>query len=170
MEVILLENIDNIGRSGEVVSVKDGFARNCLVPAGRAVFVTADNLRRAEILKKKYVQEEMERLGVLKELAAKLGTVSIKIEAKASEEGNLFGSVGANQILDALKEQGFEIELKSVKLEENIRKVGVYSVPIALHGDKIKADIKLWVVEEKEDGASDLPSEVSEESDSDQVD
>ncbi len=153
MEVILLVNDEKLGRQGDIISVKDGFARNHLIPSGVAAFVTADNLRRAELLKKKYVQEEMERLGMFKELAAKLGTVSITIQAKASEEGNLFGSVGTTQILDALKVQGFEIESRTIKLEENIRKVGVYSVPVALHGDTIKTEIKVWIVEEKTDGA-----------------
>jgi large subunit ribosomal protein L9 len=148
MQIILLENVDKIGRRGEIVSVSKGYARNYLIPSGLATYVTADNLRRAELLKKKYIQEEMERLGALKEMAAKLGTVSVTIHAKASEEGNLFGSVGPNQILDALKEQGFELELKTIKLEENIKRVGVYSVPVQLHSD-IQADVKLWVVEEK---------------------
>jgi len=150
MQIILLENIDSLGRRGELVVVKDGYARNFLIPSGQAAPVTADNLRRAEILKKKYIQEEMERLGALKELAAQLGTVSISIHAKASEEGNLFGSVGANQILDALKKQGFELEAKTIRLEENIRKVGVFSVPIQLHAD-VRSEVKLWVVEEKDD-------------------
>jgi len=174
MEVILLVSDDKLGRQGDIISVKDGFARNHLIPSGVAAFVTADNLRRAELLKKKYVQEEMERLGMLKELAAKLGTVSITIPAKASEEGNLFGSVGITQILDALKDQGFDIESKTIKLEENIKKVGVYSVPVALHGDTIKTEIKVWVVEEKSDddtdGASspEEPPAESVEDDSDQ--
>jgi large subunit ribosomal protein L9 len=165
MEVILLENHDQLGRRGEIVTVKDGYARNFLIPSGLATFVTADNLRRAELLKKKYIQEEMERLGNLKELAAKLGTVSVTIRAKASEEGNLFGSVGPGQILDALKEQGFELEPKTVRLEENIRRVGVYSVPIHLHAD-IGTEIKLWVVEEREDDPEQpaSPDEQSEES------
>lgn len=161
MEVILLVNDEKLGRQGEIISVKDGFARNHLIPRGVAAFVTADNLRRAELLKKRYVQEEIERLGMLKELAAKLGTVSITIQAKASEEGNLFGSVGVTQIIEALKDQGFEIESKTIKLEENIRKVGVYSVPVSLHGDTIKTEIKVWVVEEKTDGDGaqpDVPS------------
>lgn len=152
MEVILLVNDEKLGRQGEIISVKDGFARNHLIPRGVAALVTADNLKRAEILKKKYVQEEMERLGMLKELAAKLGTVSVTIQAKASDEGNLFGSVGASQILDALKDQGYEIESKTIRLEENIKKVGVYSVPVVLHGDEIKTEIKVWVVEEKTEG------------------
>ena len=150
MEVILLENMDNIGRRGEIVSVSKGYARNYLIPSGLATFVTADNLKRAELLKKKYIQEEMERLGALKELSAKLGTVSVTIHAKASEEGNLFGSVGPAQILEGLKDQGFELESRVVKLEENIKRAGVYSVPVQLHAD-IQADIKVWVVEEKEE-------------------
>ena len=158
MEVILLENMDSLGRRGEVVSVSKGYARNYLIPSGLATFVTADNLKRAEILKKKYIQEEMERLGALKELAAKLGTVSITIHAKASEEGNLFGSVGPVQILEGLKDQGFELESRVVKLEENIKRVGVYSVPVQLHAD-IQADIKVWVVEEKEEEKEETKAE-----------
>ena len=148
MEVILLENIDNLGHRGDIVTVKDGYARNYLIPGNKAAFVTADNIRRSELLKKKYIQEEMERLGTLKELAAQLGTISITIHAKASEEGNLFGSVGTVQILDALREQGFEIDPKTVRLEENIKKLGIYPVPIHLHAD-IRTEIKLWVVDEE---------------------
>ncbi len=162
MEVILLVNDEKLGRQGDIISVKDGFARNHLIPRGVAALVTADNLRRAELLKKKYVQEEMERLGMLKELAAKLGTVSVTIQAKASEEGNLFGSVGTAQILEALNAQGFEIESKAIKLEENIKKVGVYSVPVMLHGDEIKTEIKVWVVEEKAEGEESEQVEPSE--------
>lgn len=162
MQIILLENVDKIGRRGEIVSVSKGYARNYLIPSGLATYVTADNLRRAEILKKKYVQEEMERLGALKEMAAKLSTVSITIHAKASEEGNLFGSVGSSQILEALKEQGFELEPRTVKLEENIRRVGVYSIPVQLHSD-IQADVKLWVVEEEQEEKESQEEESREE-------
>lgn len=159
MQVILLENDEKLGRRGEVVSVKDGYARNYLIPKGLATYVTADNLRRAEVLKKKFIQEEMERMGQLKELAAQLGTVSLTIQAKASEEGNLFGSVGASQILEALEQQGYTLEAKVVKLEENIKQVGVYSVPVMLHAD-IRTEIKVWVVEEK-DGDDSTPVQAS---------
>ena len=123
MEIILLENVGNLGRKGEIVSVKDGYARNYLVPSGLAVYVTAESLRRAELLKKKYIQEEMERRGALKELAAKLGTVSITISAKASEEGHLFGSVGAAQIADALRADGYDVEERMIQLPEPIKEL-----------------------------------------------
>ncbi len=148
MEVILLEDIKDVGRRGDIVTVKPGYARNFLIPNAKATHVTADSIRQAEILRKHYIQQELEELEVLREKAAQLGVASITIEAKASEEGNLFGSVGPTQILEALQGEGYELELKSIKLEENIKKVGVYQVPVQLHPE-IQTEIKLWVVEEK---------------------
>lgn len=154
MQVILLQSVRNLGNQGDVVTVKDGYARNYLLPNEIAATVSADSLIRAEELRKKFVQQEMERLEILREKAARLGTVSITIQAKASEEGHLFGSVGAHQILESLEKEGFELEAKSIKLEENIKAVGVYTVPVQLHPE-IQAEVKVWVVEEKaaEEGA-----------------
>lgn len=148
MEIILLEDINNVGRRGDIVTVKPGFARNYLIPNAKATYVTAESVRQAEVLRKQYIQQEMEELEALREKAAQLGVASFTIEAKASEEGNLFGSVGSAQILDTLVAEGYELDLKSIKLEENIKKVGVYQVPVQLHPE-IQTEIKLWVVEEK---------------------
>ncbi|MBU0754563.1 MAG: 50S ribosomal protein L9 [Planctomycetes bacterium] len=151
MDIILLENIEPIGIRGDIVNVKTGYARNYLIPRGLGAEVTAENLRKLDGLKKKLRQEEMERMGMLRELAARLNSISLTIQAKVSEEGHLFGSVNPAMVHGALLAEGVELEPKSIRLEENIKEVGVYTVPIHLHAE-IQAKVRLWVVEEREDG------------------
>jgi len=153
MEIILLENIEPIGLRGDIVNVKDGYARNYLIPKGLGAEVSSENLRRLESLKKKLRQEELERMGMLRELAARLNSVSLTVQAKASAEGHLFGSVNVQMIHEALLAEGVELDAKAVRLEDNIKEVGVYTVPIHLHPE-IQASVRLWVVEEREEGGS----------------
>lgn len=156
MEIILLENLEQFGMRGDIVKVKDGYARNYLIPKGLGAKVTPDNLRRLDSLKKKLKQEELERLGMLRELAARLNSISLTIQAKVTEEGNLFGSVTNLMVNDALIKEGIELDAKAIRLEENIKEVGVYSVPVHLHPE-IQAKLRVWVVEEREPGATDAP-------------
>ncbi|MHC4944798.1 MAG: 50S ribosomal protein L9 [Planctomycetota bacterium] len=151
MEIILLENVEPLGIRGDIVTVKNGYARNFLIPKELGAKVTPENLRRLESLKKKLRQEELERLGMLRELATRLNSVSLTIQAKVSTEGHLFGSVSSQMVHDALVTEGIELEPKAVRLEENIKEVGVYTVPIHLHPE-IQAKVRLWVVEERESG------------------
>lgn len=151
MEIILLENVEQIGLRGDIVKVKDGYARNYLIPKGIGAEVTPDNLRKLDRLKKKLHQEELERMGMLRELAARLNSISLTIQAKVSEEGHLFGSVSSQMVHSALEADGIELDPKAIRLEENIKEVGVYTVPIHLHSE-IQAKVRLWVVEEREDG------------------
>lgn len=151
MEIILLENVEQLGLRGDVVKVRAGYARNYLIPQGIGAFVTPENLRRLETLKKKIRQEELERMGMLREMAARLNSISLTIQAKVTEEGNLFGSVSQQMIHDALTAEGVEMDLKAIRLEENIKEVGVYMVPIHLHPE-VQAKLRVWVVEEREDG------------------
>ena len=163
MEIILLENVEQLGMRGEIINVKPGYARNFLIPKGIGAKVTPDNLRKLDSLRKKLKQEELERMGMLRELAARLNSISLTIQAKASPEGHLFGSVTTQMISDALTTEGVEIDSKAIRLEENIKEVGVYTVPVHFHSE-IQAKLRVWVVEERsaEEGGSAVKVEISE--------
>ncbi len=148
MEIILLENIERLGMRGDIVSVKTGYARNFLIPKGFGAKVTPDNMRKLDGLKKKIHQEELERMGMLRELAARLNSISLTIQAKVSEGGHLFGSVTSTMVHEALVSEGVEIDPRTIRLEENIKEVGVYTVPVQFHSE-IQAKLRVWVVEER---------------------
>lgn len=158
MEIILLENVETLGMRGDIVRVKDGYARNYLLPRGVGAKVTPENLKKLDSLKKKMQQEELERKGMLREMAARLNSVSLTIQAKVTSEGHLFGSVSSQMVHDALTAEGIELDPKTIRLEENIKEVGVYTVPVHLHPE-IQAKLRVWVVEEREEGADGKPSE-----------
>jgi large subunit ribosomal protein L9 len=162
MEIILLENVEQLGMRGEIINVKPGYARNFLIPKGIGAKVTPDNLRKLDSLRKKLKQEELERMGMLRELAARLNSISLTIQAKASAEGHLFGSVTTQMISEALTAEGVEIDSKAIRLEENIKEVGVYTVPVHFHSE-IQAKLRVWVVEERsaEEGGSGAKVEIT---------
>lgn len=149
MEVILLEKMRNLGRLGDKVKVKPGYARNFLIPQGKAVFASKDNLqkfeeRRAELEKKAAdkMKEAEARQVALNELQP------ITLAAKAGEEGKLFGSITTRDIADEISKTGIEVEKREVRLPEgSIRLVGEYEVTLDLEGD-LTATIKLNVVPE----------------------
>jgi large subunit ribosomal protein L9 len=145
MEIILKQDVDKLGKSGQVVRVKDGFARNFLIPNGLAVPVTAANIklleqqRQKKVVKLEKVKKEAE---ALKE---RLSTLSLTIPVLAQEEEGLYGSVAATDIVHALKEEGFQIEKSSLEMQEPIRSLGIYEVPVKLHPE-VTAKVKVWVV------------------------
>jgi len=146
MEVILIKDMENLGKVGDIVRVKDGYARNYLIAAGIALPATESNIMRVKnelkALQKK-MQRQIERY---KELAEKLNTTRVVIEHEAGEEGKLFGSVTTSQIEKALHKAGFEdVEKKQIILEKPIREVGSYEVRIHLFKD-IEATITVDVV------------------------
>jgi len=149
MEVLLRREVEKLGNAGDLVKVAPGYARNYLLPQGLAVTVSKENLRLIEGERKKVVQEEVERVDGLRELAQKLADASITIAEKASPEGHLYGSVGPQQVAAALQEQGFEIDSKMVLLDEPIKELNVYDVPVRFHTD-IEATCKVWVVSDSE--------------------
>ncbi|MEO2068390.1 MAG: 50S ribosomal protein L9 [Desulfurobacteriaceae bacterium] len=146
MEIILLRDMENLGKVGDIVRVKDGYARNYLIPSGIALPATKSNIARVrnelKALQKK-VQRMIERY---KELAEKLSSARIVIEHEAGEEGKLFGSVTTSQIEKALHKAGFEdVEKRQIVLEKPIREVGTYEIKIHLFKD-IEATITVDVV------------------------
>lgn len=148
-KIILLSDVEALGRRGGLVNVKEGYAANHLLPKGLAVRATGANLKRLESLRNRFEEEEKELAEAARSLSDRLADKSVTIAMKASEEGHLYGSVSVTMIVDALKAEGFEIDPKVVKLAEPIKDIGVYNVPLHLHAD-VKPEVKVWVVEEKE--------------------
>ena len=145
MQVILREDVQNLGRTGDVVSVKDGFARNFLIPKGLAVTATPRNVRRLEHEKRVIGQRDAKRRKDAETVKEKLDAFSVTIAKRTGEEDKLFGSVTSREISDALKEEGFDIDRKVIQLEQPIKTLGVHSVEIKL-AREITATLKVWVV------------------------
>ena len=148
MQVLLKQSVSNLGKVGDVVDVKRGFARNYLLPSGRAVAVNAGNLAQIERMRANAHVEEIERINRMKELATSMGDISITIEGRANEEGHLFGSVNAPQIGAALRAKGYVIEDTQVRLEAPLKEIGVFEVRLHLH-QEVDVAIKVWVVQAK---------------------
>ena len=136
MKIILKQNVGKIGQVGEIVEVSDGFARNFLIPQGKAISFTAGNFKQIEYLKKREVEQREGELKEVKELAAKINNISLEIKVKAGEEGKLFGSVTSKDIVETmLKEHGIELDKKKLNLKESLKKLGVHIIPINLYKD-----------------------------------
>lgn len=149
-ELILLDDVKDLGQVGDVVKVADGYARNYLVPRKLATPVTKGALRQVEARKMKLQQEREARLAVAKEMAAKIEALTIELFEKVSdEEGSLYGSVTAQKIAEALNAKSIEIGKADVELAENISKTGDYTVSIKLSSE-VKANLKVKV-SKKED-------------------
>jgi large subunit ribosomal protein L9 len=147
MKVLLREDYKGLGEAGEVVKVKDGFARNFLIPQGVAFMATDQNKKRYENdLKQQSRKLERDKIQAA-ELAKKLENVSCTISVQVGEEDKLFGSVTSQNIADVLEEQGYKIDKRKINLEEPIKALGIYSVPIKLHPE-VEASVKVWVVKE----------------------
>ena len=145
MDVILMTSIDSLGRIGETVSVKRGFARNYLIPQGMAVPATEGNSKLvAEHIKLETKRDSLRKAGA-EDLAASLGEISCTITVQAGEDDKLFGSVTARDIAQALQNENVELDHKQIILTEPIKQLGVYNVPVKLHPE-VEVTAKVWVV------------------------
>jgi large subunit ribosomal protein L9 len=145
MKVILREDIDNLGKSGELVTVKDGFGRNYLLPRGKAVLASEQNLRQLEHEKAVITARNAKLKGAAEEQAKKLGSVKAVIKRKVGEQDKLYGSVTALDIAEALASQGQQIDRRAIHMPEPIKAVGSYEVEMRLHRDvvaKIKVEVQ----------------------------
>jgi large subunit ribosomal protein L9 len=133
MNIILLEHIEKVGAKHDVVKVKDGYGRNYLIPKGMAIVANKVNLARLEGMKKQAAKKEAAVIEGLRAIAAKLQGITLKVTAKAGENGRLFGSVGSLQIAAALKEMDIEIDKRHIDLEEDIKELGVYEAIVKFH-------------------------------------
>ncbi len=148
MEVILLEKVGKLGGLGDKVNVKSGYGRNYLLPFGKAVPATADNVANFEARRAELQKAADEKLAAAHERAEKLNDVELSIVAKAGDEGKLFGSIGTRDLADAITGAGIEVSKSEVKLPEGaIRTTGEFEVAIQLHADVI-AKIALVVTAE----------------------
>jgi large subunit ribosomal protein L9 len=145
MEVILRQAVENLGKPGDLVAVKSGYARNYLIPRGFALLATEGNKRRIEQQRARLEAAENERRGAAQQVADALEQVSLTFSARVGEEEKLFGSVTAADIAQQLQAQGFEIEKRQVDLHDPIKALGVYRVPIKLHAD-VKPEVRVWVI------------------------
>ncbi|HCE39271.1 50S ribosomal protein L9 [Alloalcanivorax profundimaris] len=147
MQVILLETIKNLGDLGSVVDVRPGYGRNFLIPQGKALPATKDNLAEVEARRAELEKQAAEQLGAAESRAEKLAEASVTVAAKSGDEGKLFGSVGTANIADAITEQtGVEVAKAEVKLPYGaIRQTGEYEIDLTLHAD-VTVTITLTVV------------------------
>ena len=145
MEVILLENISNLGNLGDKVDVKAGFGRNYLIPQGLATVATDHHKRMVAKHEEKLAELAKLKRKEFETAADQLEKLSLTIEANANEEGHLYGSVGAAEIVNALKQSDVTIRQEQIKLDGVLKELGLYTVKVRLHDD-VEADLKVWVV------------------------
>ena len=145
MKVILIEDVKKLGSMGDIVQVKDGYARNFLFPKNLAKLATDSNLSIIEEIKKKKIQALLKEKKEAELLKEKISLVSCTISIEAGEDDKLFGSVTSQDVAEAFEQEGFSIDKKKIILEEAIKKLGVYHISIKLHPE-VTAEAKIWVV------------------------
>lgn len=145
MEIILHESISNLGEPGDVVNVKDGYARNFLIPRKMAAIASQNNVKELEHQKRVAAVKLQQAKATSEELAKKLAELSLTITKEAGEEEKLFGSVTTMDIANALRNEGYTIDKRHIKLEEPIKKIGVFEVAVRLHPE-VEGTVKIWVV------------------------
>ena len=149
MKVILSADVPDLGGIGDVVNVKDGYARNYLFPKKLAELATTRNLKQLEHTKRVIEAKRQKEKMSAEELARKLAGVQVRILAKVGEEERLYGSVTTAMIAADLAEKGFEIDKRRIQLTDPIRTTGVFTVPVKLHQDVV-TELKVWVVGENQ--------------------
>ncbi|UCF30295.1 MAG: 50S ribosomal protein L9 [bacterium] len=150
MKVILLEDVDNLGSMGDTIEVKKGFARNFLIPQKLAVAATSKNLRAQEHHVKIIEGKKAKAVSDAQSLAEKIGSASLTFSRKAGETGRLFGSVTNMDIAEALDQNDIQVDRREILLEEAIKELGEFEVPVKVHRD-VSAVLKVIVVKEEEE-------------------
>jgi large subunit ribosomal protein L9 len=145
IELMLTKNVDGLGQQGDVVEVKPGYARNYLLPHGLATRATTHNRRIIEQQKKKLIDQAAQRRQDLEKLSRDLAKHSVSIEANANPEGHLYGSVGAEEIVQVLAKDRMNVDPAMIKLEGPLKELGLYSVKLQLAED-LESEVKVWVV------------------------
>ena len=147
MEVILREDIDKLGARGQVVKVAAGYARNYLLPKRLAVEATPSNKKIVEQEREAHLRRDAKLSSEARDLGSMLANITVTIKQKAGEEGQLFGSVTSKDIAEALERQNYTVDRRKIALDEPIKQVGDYNVPLRLHKD-VTAELKVQVVAE----------------------
>lgn len=145
VELLLIQAIEHLGQPGDVVEVKNGYALNYLLPQGLATLATPHHKRMVEKHKAKLQEIQRARMAQFRAVADEIGKQSITIEANATDEGHLYGSVGAPEIAAALKQAGVQVQADQVRLEGPLKELGLYTVKVHV-APEIDAELKVWVV------------------------
>lgn len=145
VELLLIQSIDHLGKQGDVVTVKRGYANNYLLPQGLATVASDHHKRMVDKHRAKLQEIEQARLKDLREQAKLIAKQSVTIEANANEEGHLYGSVGAAEIVASLKQSNIDLTTDQIRLEGVLKELGLYTVKVHLH-QEIEAELKVWVV------------------------
>ena len=147
MKVILRQDVDSLGKAGDLLTVKDGYARNYLIPQGLAYHATRSFLRIFEEEKKLQDNRDARVAAQAEQLAAKLGNLSLETSVKVGEEDKVFGAVTAADIATLLADKGYAIDKRDILLEEPLKALGIYNVPVKV-APEVKAEVKVWVIKE----------------------
>ena len=149
MKVLLRQNVTKLGQIGDVVEVRDGYARNYLIPHGLATAPTQSNLKAIEAQRQAYLAELAKQRAEIEERSKLLEGKEITINARANEEGHLYGSVGQSQIAAAVTKGGFDLDASNIVLDEPIRRLDKYEVPVEF-AEGVRVNITVWVVPPRE--------------------
>lgn len=147
MKVILRRNFEQLGKVGDIIDVKNGYARNYLIPRQLAFAANKGNLKALEEEKIQIYKKDAKILAAAKQLAAELEKVSITITVKVGEEDKMFGTVTSQMIADSIKEKGFEVDKRKIEIDEPIKALGIYNINVKLNPE-VSASVKTWVVRE----------------------
>ena len=147
MKVILRQKHEKLGDVGDIVNVKNGFAYNFLIPTGVAMAATPQNMKVLEQERKQLEAAAYRAKGEAETLKGKLDAISVTAEVQVGEEDRVFGSVTTQHIAELLKEKGFDVDRRKIVLEEPLKALGIYEVPIKIHPE-VDAQIKVWVVKQ----------------------
>ena len=147
MKVILRKDFETLGKVGEIVNVKDGYARNYLIPKKIVYMALESNIRALEEEKKSLIIKVSQELTTAETLAVELEKVSVTIPVQVGEEEKIFGSVTTQMISDALKEKGFDIDKRKIEMGDQIKALGIYELNVKLH-PSVSTNVKVWVVRE----------------------
>ncbi|HCS53958.1 50S ribosomal protein L9 [Rubinisphaera sp.] len=145
VELMLAEDVSTLGKQGDIVRVKPGYARNYLLPQGLATVATEENKKAVEEHRVKLGELEKQRKGAAKKLAENVSKYSVTIEANANDEGHLYGSILAADISKSLVKAGYKVEPEHIRLDGPLKELGMYTVKLQLHSE-VSSDVKVWVV------------------------
>lgn len=149
MKVILRKDVENLGEMGDVVTVKDGFARNYLIPRELAYFASEGAIKRLEVEKKQYHKRLALEKVKAEDIAAKIADVQVSVAMKVGDEGRLYGSVTSQMIAQELSLRGYDFDKRNIIIEDPIKTLGVFDIKIKLHPEVIST-LKVWVISEEE--------------------
>jgi len=145
VRIILLQDFEDLGKAGEQIDVKDGYARNFLFPKGLALKADKNSIKRFQEMARLKDKKKDRALKQSRELAEKLQAVSLTVPVQVGEEDRVFGAVTSIEIAQQLKDKGYDIDKRQILLEEPIKALGIFEIPIKLHSE-ITTSIKLWVI------------------------